>query len=83
MNRITLFTKPDCSLCSAALYVVERVRRATPFDLELVDITAKGQERWFTAYRNDIPVVHLNEREVFRHQVDERHLRHLLVVSAA
>lgn len=78
MRRITFFTKTDCSLCDAALYVIERVRRATPFDLDIVDISATGQERWFVAYRNDIPVVHLDGVEVFRHRVDERGLRGLL-----
>ncbi len=78
MNRVTFFTKPDCSLCNAALYVIERVRRTDPFELETVDISAPGQQAWFDAYSNDIPVVHLNGREVFRHRVEERRLRELL-----
>ncbi|MHC4698570.1 MAG: glutaredoxin family protein [Planctomycetota bacterium] len=82
MNRITFFTKPDCSLCRSALYVIERVRTHTPFELERVDISAPGNERWFDAYRHDIPVVHLNGEEIFRHHVDERRLRELLTVSS-
>ncbi len=78
MNRITFFTKPDCSLCHGALYVVERVRRQLPFELEIVDISARGNERWLDAYREHIPVVHLDGEEVFRHRVDERELKGLL-----
>lgn len=78
MNRLTFFTKPDCELCRAALFVMERVRAKTPFDLECVDISAPGNEAWFLAYRNDIPVIHLNGTEVFRHRVDERQLRDVL-----
>ncbi len=78
MKRVTFFTKPDCSLCRAALYVVRRVRNGLPFELECIDISAAGNEKWFHAYRDDIPVVHLNNREVFRHHVDERRLRELL-----
>jgi glutaredoxin len=78
MNVVTFFTKPDCTLCHGALYVVKRVRVDVPFDLEIVDISATGSENWWDAYRNDIPVVHLNGEEIFRHRVDERRLRELL-----
>lgn len=78
MNRITFFTKPDCTLCKAALYVVERVRVNEPFELEIIDISAPEQSRWFELYRNDIPVMHLNGKEIFRHRVEERRLREFL-----
>ena len=78
MRVITFFTKPDCSLCDAAWYVLQRVQRDVPFDLQKVDISARGQERWFAAYAHHIPVVHLDGTEVFRHRVSERELRSLL-----
>lgn len=58
--------------------MVERVRARLPFELESVDITSAGNERWFESYKNHIPVVHLNGEEIFRHRVDERKLRVLL-----
>ena len=79
MHRLTFFTKPDCSLCRGALYVIERVRARIPFELVSVDITAHENERWFEAYRHDIPIVHLNGKEIFRHHIDERRLHKLLV----
>ena len=78
MNRITLFTKPDCSLCRSVRFVIERVRTRATFEFESVDISAAGNENWFAAYRNDIPVVHLNGCEIFRHHINERELRSLL-----
>ncbi len=78
MNRITFFTKPDCSLCRSALYVIKRVRARTPFELDCVDISAPGNEKWFEAYHSDIPVVHLNGREIFRQRIDEHRFRTLL-----
>jgi len=78
VNKITLFTKEDCGLCGSVLFVIQKVRRAIPFDLELVDITAPGQEARLEAYRNHIPVVHLDDREIFRHRIDEATLRRLL-----
>ncbi len=60
------------------MYVVERVRRQTDFELEIVDISAPGNEQWSKAYHDDIPVIHLNGKEIFRSGVDERRLRSLL-----
>lgn len=71
MIRISFFTKDDCSLCRAALYVVERVRNRIPFELEIIDIAATGNEAWFDAYKHDIPVIHINGVEHCRHRVDE------------
>lgn len=78
LQRVTFFTKPECSLCDGALFVIRRVQAQIPFELESVDITAPGNEEWFKAYRNDIPVVHLDEKEIFRHRVNERRLKELL-----
>ncbi len=78
MNRVTFFTKPDCTLCHAAMYVVRRVQSQMPFELESVDISAPGNETFFADYKHDIPVVHLNDVEIFRHRVDERHLKEFL-----
>ncbi len=63
MNRVTFFTKPDCTLCRSALFVVEKVRRTTTFELELIDISEPGQEKWFEAYKHDIPVVSPIEKQ--------------------
>lgn len=78
MNRVTFFTKPDCSLCDGALFVINKVRRSLPFDLENIDISAPGCEHWLALYKHDVPVVHLNGVEVFRHRVDEARLRALV-----
>lgn len=78
MNRITFFTKPACTLCSGAMYVVRRVRNDHQFELDVVDISLAGNEKWAEAYRDHIPVIHLNGREIFRHRVDEKRLREWL-----
>lgn len=78
MHCVTFFTKPDCTLCRSAWYVIQRVRIHIRFDLKSVDITAPGNEQWFDLYHEHIPVVHLDGLEIFRHRVDERILeRHL------
>lgn len=41
------------------------------FNLNEVDITAKGNEALFDLYKYDIPVIHLNGKEIMRHRVFE------------
>ncbi len=75
MRTVTFYTKDDCALCSAAWYVVERVRQRVPFELERIDITAPGQEHWLKLYADHIPVIHVDGSEAFRHRVVEKELR--------
>ncbi|KAL6048514.1 Glutaredoxin, variant 2 [Balamuthia mandrillaris] len=81
-RAIRLFTKSDCGLCEDAKHVLLRVRSKVgpfaPFELEEVDIRKKENEEWMLKYCFDIPVVHLNGKEVFRHRVDEAKLEQLL-----
>jgi len=78
MHCVTFFTKPNCSLCRSAWYVINRVCIRIRFDLKSVDITAPGNEQWFDLYNEHVPVVHLDGLEVFRHHVDEHRLAQLL-----
>ena len=76
--KIVFFTRADCPLCDAAWFVVRRVAGRFDATVERVDIESAGNEKWRRMYRNDIPVVHLEGREVFRHRVNERELGRLL-----
>ena len=69
MPNVTLYSKPDCPLCDEARGVLDRVRDRRPFDLEVVDIT--GEPELEAAYRERIPVVVLDGRELFDFHVDE------------
>ena len=83
VNKITFFTKEPCPLCDAAWFVVNRLRQRFDFELERIDITEPANARFYALYYNDIPVVHLNGTEVFRHRVSERALRRLLETAEA
>lgn len=76
--RITFFTKPECSLCDAAWFVVDKVARAAGVPVERINISQEGAAEWRRLYAEHIPVVHLDGAEIFRHHVDERRLRALL-----
>ena len=83
MNKITFFTKNDCPLCDAAWFVVRKLRVRGLCQVEKLDITAPGNEKWYALYVNEIPVVHINDHEVSRNRVSERHLRKLLDETGA
>ena len=73
---ITIYSKPDCHLCDRAKEVVERCRRKTDFTIEVIDISQDPE--LYERYRNDIPVILLDGREIARHFIRERQLLKLL-----
>ena len=79
MIRLTFFTRVDCQLCHAALFVVRKVVAGrAEVRLEVVDIDDAGQEHWADLYGEHIPVVQVDGREICRHRVDESALRRQL-----
>ena len=68
MTLVTLYTKPDCHLCEAALAVLEQVRAEHRFELAVRDITL--DEGLHRAYFERIPVVSIDGEELFEYFVD-------------
>src|SRR5437764_12958475 len=66
MPRVTLYTKHDCPLCEAAKEAIGRSGAAV--DLTEVDIESDAD--LFERFRNDIPVIHVDGVEAFRHRVE-------------
>ncbi len=64
---ITLYTKPNCSLCDQALEQIEWARRECAF--ELLEINILSDPALYERYKHEIPVVLLNGQEVFRHRL--------------
>mmetsp|Transcript_14021 Transcript_14021/g.19500 ORF Transcript_14021/g.19500 Transcript_14021/m.19500 type:complete len:84 (-) Transcript_14021:16-267(-) len=72
MNKVivTLFSKPQCSLCVPAKELVLKVQKQYPFTLENINILQHPE--WFEKYKYDIPVLHVNGKEICRHRFDEQ-----------
>ncbi len=68
MRRVTLYTRRGCHLCEAAAGVLERARGRAKFALETIDID--GDPRLRALYDEEVPVVAIDARPVFRHAVD-------------
>ena len=54
--RITLFSRANCSLCTSARQVLDRVQQRRKFELHQVDVMAAGNPKW-KIYEFDVPVV--------------------------
>ena len=74
---MTVYTAHGCHLCDAALEVIEAVRSATPFVLEIVDIA--GDEELESRYRELIPVIEIDGKRAFTYHVTADGLRAALL----
>ncbi|KAH6894957.1 hypothetical protein BKA70DRAFT_1199582, partial [Coprinopsis sp. MPI-PUGE-AT-0042] len=62
--RLTLFSGPNCSLCDTAKAELAKVRQKRAFELDIVNIQEKGQEKWKKEYVYWIPALHLEGKEI-------------------
>ena len=70
---ITLYSKADCHLCDIAKERIANVQKSEFFELETVDITEDSE--LLERYKERIPVVVLNDKEIFVYRVSEKQLR--------
>jgi glutaredoxin len=78
MHKITVLSKPGCKLCKQALDVVQKVIGSRiPVVIEEVDITQ--DQELLEKYKNDIPVILVDNVERFRGTVDPQKLARLFM----
>jgi glutaredoxin len=70
MHAVMIYTRPGCHLCARARGVIARCQQKVNFTIEEVDISQNPE--LFVRYRNDIPVILLDGKEVARHVVSPR-----------
>jgi len=66
MIAVTLYTRANCPLCEKAKAAI----RASGVGVELTEVDIDRDEALRARYTNDVPVVHIDGKEVFRHTVD-------------
>ncbi len=76
MIRVELFSTEDCHLCQEAKAVLLRVQREIPFTLEERKIIPGDPS--YETYKEKVPVVFINNEEIFHYRVIERALREKL-----
>ena len=67
MNVVTLYTKPGCHLCEAIEQTLRAASEQRNFDLVIRNIDDSTEDH--TRYRDAIPVVTLNGREIARYRI--------------
>jgi hypothetical protein len=74
MPEVTLYGKPECSLCDEARAAIHALsREGLRFELREVDI--ESDERLLATYLERIPVVEVDGEEVSELVLDEAELR--------
>lgn len=63
----------DCSLCTDATEIINRVMTDIPFEFREVDICSS--EDLLRRYKADIPTVFINGKKAFKYKVDESEFR--------
>jgi hypothetical protein len=81
LPTLTLFTKDPCPLCDVAKESLRPLE--SRFNLELVDITAEGNEKWFELYRYEIPVFYFEKDFLSKNRVDLKKLEAALATYEA
>jgi 4a-hydroxytetrahydrobiopterin dehydratase len=66
MLAVTLYTRTNCPLCDKAKAAIH----ASGALVELTEIDIDRDEALRARYNDDVPVVHVDGREAFRHSVD-------------
>jgi glutaredoxin len=76
MATVTVYSKPDCHLCTEAMVVLARLQPELGFALRELDITA--DEALHRAYFERIPVIALDGEEICEYNVSEALIRERL-----
>ena len=78
--KVEIYSKSDCHLCDEAKSVLLAAQRKFFFDLIEVDITT--DKILFEEYKEQIPVIFINDRKVFKFRINEKELYKQLLASS-
>jgi glutaredoxin len=67
MTTVTLYTRRGCHLCDDAKAVLDAVREAHPFELDVVDIDT--DPALVARYTHEVPVIAVDGRKAFKYRL--------------
>jgi glutaredoxin len=79
MLRFKILSKPGCHLCDEAKEIIFVNVSHLPAEIEMVNI--EEDPALFAEYCNDIPVIFLNDRKIFKHRVDPEKLKKIITAE--
>lgn len=74
--KVQLYSKKECPLCVVAREIILRVKEEIPFEFEEVDI--ESRDDLYEKFKEEIPVVFVNNEQAFTYRVSEKRLRRIL-----
>ncbi|KAJ8327092.1 hypothetical protein O5D80_004510 [Batrachochytrium dendrobatidis] len=69
---VILFAREHCGLCEHMKEAILAVQSKVPFDFCEIDIDKRENKNWLRKYMFDVPVVHVNGQEAFKHRLEDR-----------
>lgn len=70
--RVVVYSRADCCLCDEALAEIERARRASSFELRVVDVDTDPELA--ARYGHEVPVVEVDGRKAFKFRLSAEQL---------
>ncbi|HEV2492087.1 MAG TPA: glutaredoxin family protein [Terriglobia bacterium] len=70
MDKVVVYSKPDCCLCDEVKAQLARLQRTRAFEWREVNILEDRAA--FEQFKEEIPVVFINGRKAFKHRLDEK-----------
>lgn len=83
MRDVVLFTREGCCLCDQARDVLLAVQRRHPSVFRLRELDIESDQRLHAAYLERIPVVAIDDEEVFELSVEQAELERRLGIVGA
>ena len=71
--RLRFYTKPDCPLCDEAKSVLQEIKKKLPF-IVIEDIDITKNLGLFTKYKLLVPVLEMDDKQLFVGPVDRKKL---------
>ncbi|HEY0159951.1 MAG TPA: 4a-hydroxytetrahydrobiopterin dehydratase [Thermoanaerobaculia bacterium] len=68
MTEVTLYTRTNCPLCDKAKEAI----RASGAEVRIREVDIDADPELRERYTNDVPVIHVDGSEAFRHRVDPK-----------
>ena len=79
---VTIYTREGCHLCDIARERMERIAATEGVAVRFLEVDIDADVELKERYTNDVPVIFVGEREVFRHRVLAEPFRTILIDHA-
>ena len=71
--KVDIYSKSNCHLCEVAKDTILKVKRELDFVVREIDIQTDAE--LFEKYKEEIPVIYINNKKSFKYKVDEKEFR--------